>query len=1007
MDEVEYGSLSETCPMVEVSDCASLPDGELLFESFESMRESLSLAPVQTSSRTLAGAVSPSSVSAQNGSFRVTIIESGVSDNNNWYRPSVLRQAISLFEGAPIRIYNFDGRNNGYNSGGTHHDHMPAWVAQKDAGSVTGNTVGALRNVKFESVQSLRNPGQLVPALTAQMVVVDPTTKSKLIEAWNSGLLDVNKRALFELSIEAEGPHVRVLQEGRDIKRVEAIANVREVTIVSRGAAGGRVLEFNPETTMSESEEIREAVEEVVPSKKLSNPSKNKKDSDQDFNKDSRSSLSKVKPVEDLTDEDVEDGEKAIKMLRSGNIDLGIDILENIFEEDDDEDGDENEDGDADEESLLTGNLLPKPEKKLLKRESLPGVCMVETYKNLVESISKTETELFQMRKNQEQEHDEGSELQESPATMRQMQEELLNFSRFMAERDAEREQRFNEAVAHIQDQGQWREAQEEMGALRECQRYLASTLRHSGLPISTQSLIAEEYDGCIFMESDLEESVERHRRHLVKITEGMSYEEPQGRIMEAAGYSGHGYTPHVSVGRNQFDWVQAEFDRAFGYDPSLDQNLSESQRDTYRQLPAVASIRRPLGVWHDDPEFSCSGNVGPNALLREATSTSTGLSVILQNSMTKALLQQFAIQPALWREIADTEPVANYLEQQRIVLGGLGRLPQVVESDSGSTYLRLGIPSSDQMKFTVGNYGGLICVTRQAIINDNLQVIQAYPQQAAESAIMTLNLLVFGTAIGAYGNGATAGTINTATSYTGNVLFHANHGNVTTSALAYDSLVSALDRLSLQRKFGNVGYLNTNISISDTTFVVTTSEFAEALKAGDSVKIDAEIVKVASKSGTTITIVGAFAAAHTAGGGTLRIEQLSNPIAFKRALLLVPTQLRAAAFTLLASALKPGSTYAGMGDVSFLAPFYANKELLPLAVHPMYLQDDITNWYLMADQPVRVGFLGGREDPQLLLQDNPLVNNVFSGDLISWKCFHEYGATSKGHLQMQGGIVA
>lgn len=946
--------------------------------------------------------------------WRVTVIESGISDNNNWYRPSVLKDAIPLFEGAPIRIYNYDGRRDPYSGrmSSIHHDHMPGWLAAKDAGSVTGNTVGALQDVKLEAVPSLRNPGQLVPALTATLVFVDPHTKTKISEAWNVGLMDTSNRALFELSIEAEGPHTRINQGNKDIKRVESITNVREVTIVSRGAAGGRFLQMIESQIFSESGTKKNKVEDLS----TANPSEKKeleKDSVNYLKKDRENDEEEAEEDEDdlVPDEEASEksrtsGQKAIKLLRGGNLELGIKVLEDIFTKDETED--ENED---EKYSALKPNIDTQNHSKKLKRESLEKIDLVSSY---LESYETVETELSEMgARTNEELIDDGSEFEgeeemeyAESASVQQMQQELLNFSRFMAERDAEREARFMEALSQIQDNQSWRESQELEQSVRSCQRVLASCLRESGLPRSTQALIAEEYDGSVFMESDLRRTIDRHRNHLLKITEGIGsqgFSGESGRVMEAAGYNGG----RISVGRNGFDWIQAEFDRAFGYDPAMDQSLTESERDTYRQLPANPSIRRPLSVWHDDPEFSGMGNVGPNALLREASSTSTGLAVILQNSMTKALLQQFAIQPAMWREVADTEPVANYLEQQRIVLGGLGRLPQVVESDSGSTYLRLGIPSSDQMKFTVGNYGGLICVTRQAIINDNLQVIQAYPQQAAEAAIMTLNLLIFGTAIGAYGTGSTPGVVNTAKSYTGDNIFHVNHNNYTTSALGYDSLVGALDRLSMQRKFGNVGYLQVDIAPADTTFTVSTAEFAEALKPGDSVKIEAEIVKVASKAGNVITITGSFASAHVAGPGTLRIEQLSNPIAFQRAILLVPTQLRAIAYTLLASALKPGATYTGYNDVSFIAPFFQNKELLPLAVHPMYLQDDPNNWYVMADKPVRVGFLGGREDPQLLLQDNPLVNNVFSGDLISWKVFHEYGCTLKGHLQVQGAVVA
>ena len=922
--------------------------------------------------------------------WRVTIIEAGISDNNNWYRPSVLKNSIKYFEGSPIRLYHYDGRRSGQS---VHHDHMPGWVASKDSGSVTGNSVGQLRNVKFESVPSLRNPGQLVPALTATCYIIDPHLRSKLAEAWNTGLMDTNSRALFELSIEAEGPHIRISQNGRDIKRVESISKVREVTIVSRGAAGGRFLQ------MIESD-YSESLKDDNPKKDFERSfDKDQGESDEEESHEKSSSKNEIKPDEDLDQQDISQIQKSIRLLRAGNLDLGIEILEDVSVSDpnEDEEEEEEEEGKNGSES----NLLPKsdsssnpslsaksPDSKKLKRESTK--------------------ELSKMGRNQGPEND-GS-FQESDYVPRS---EMREFARFVAMRDAEREAALTEAIESLSEERAWRESQEENQLLRECQSILAQKLRECPLPTSGKCLIAEEYDGAIFIESDLDDSIERQIRYTQKITEAVgSAGFSDNRMLESAGYSGGGGqgNRYVSVGRNPFDWIEAEFDRALGYDWKKDESLSESEKDTYRQLPMTPSIRRPLGVWHDDPEFGCSpGFVGRDALLREATSQSQGLAVVLQNSMTKSVLQNFAIQPAMWREIADTSPVANYLEQQLIVLGGLGRLPKVVQSDSGTTYLRLGIPSSDQMTFNVGNYGGLICVTREAIINDNLQVIQAYPQQAAESAIMSLNMLVFGTAIGYYGANSN-GTINSATSYDNIPLYNAYHNNYQTAALDYDPLVTALNNLSNQRKPGNVGYLSSNITAGQNSFIVTTSEFAQSINIGDTIKIGTEKVVVLSvnSSTNTVTITGTFANSYSAvqSYGQLRIEQLSNPIAFQKATLVVPIELRAQAYTLLNSALKPGSTYAGMSDVSFLAPFSTNKELTPLAIHSMFLQNDINNWYVMADKAVRCGFLGGREDPQLLLQDNPLVNNVFSGDLISWKIFHEYGAAAKGHLMVQGSFV-
>ena len=57
----------------------------------------------------------------------------------------------------------------------------------------------------------------------------------------------------------------------------------------------------------------------------------------------------------------------------------------------------------------------------------------------------------------------------------------------------------------------------------------------------------------------------------------------------------------------------------------------------------------------------------------------------------------------------------------------------------------------------------------------------------------------------------------------------------------------------------------------------------------------------------------------------------------------------------------------------------------------------DANNWYLMADpaqiEGIEVGFLNGRQEPELLVQDNPTAGTVFTNDAISWKVRWIYGA--------------
>ncbi len=64
--------------------------------------------------------------------------------------------------------------------------------------------------------------------------------------------------------------------------------------------------------------------------------------------------------------------------------------------------------------------------------------------------------------------------------------------------------------------------------------------------------------------------------------------------------------------------------------------------------------------------------------------------------------------------------------------------------------------------------------------------------------------------------------------------------------------------------------------------------------------------------------------------------------------------------------------------------------------------------WYLLADpsqvESIEVGFLNGREEPELLVQDSPTAGNVFTNDQISYKIRHIFGA---GWIDYRGAFAA
>jgi hypothetical protein len=68
----------------------------------------------------------------------------------------------------------------------------------------------------------------------------------------------------------------------------------------------------------------------------------------------------------------------------------------------------------------------------------------------------------------------------------------------------------------------------------------------------------------------------------------------------------------------------------------------------------------------------------------------------------------------------------------------------------------------------------------------------------------------------------------------------------------------------------------------------------------------------------------------------------------------------------------------------------------------------DANDWYMAADPAdipsIEIGFLSGKEDPELFMQDDPKVGAVFSSDKVSWKIRHIYSGTVLDHRFAQRG---
>ena len=83
----------------------------------------------------------------------------------------------------------------------------------------------------------------------------------------------------------------------------------------------------------------------------------------------------------------------------------------------------------------------------------------------------------------------------------------------------------------------------------------------------------------------------------------------------------------------------------------------------------------------------------------------------------------------------------------------------------------------------------------------------------------------------------------------------------------------------------------------------------------------------------------------------------------------------------------------------------------LSLEVMPVWYWTDANDWALSADTldipGIEIGFLGGKEEPEMFVQDMPNVGSMFTHDKVTYKLRHIYGGTVTDYRGWYKAVVA
>jgi len=313
---------------------------------------------------------------------------------------------------------------------------------------------------------------------------------------------------------------------------------------------------------------------------------------------------------------------------------------------------------------------------------------------------------------------------------------------------------------------------------LERAQLTLERRLLESTLPEPVKATVKTRYQGRIFEQGELDADLKAQQEMLASLAatgliRGNSYEKPAvGQMITEA------------------EKIQAAFDRMF--DLEIDSTRLgqirpfSSIREAYARVTGDSSV---AGF----SDRSTLGNIrvsesAPIARITEADTTTASFSYLLGTSMNKRLLKDYQASPAEWMRFCNIVPIRDFKQQSRVRLGAFGSLPIVAE-DSAYTAVTM---TDSAATYVPQKRGNLVTVSREVIVNDDLQAIKQIPTKLAVAAAYTLAEFVYGFLSG------------NPTIYDGSLLFTsgAPHSNLGASALSTAALQGGVTAMREQTNY-------------------------------------------------------------------------------------------------------------------------------------------------------------------------------------------------------------
>jgi ATP-dependent protease ClpP protease subunit len=254
------------------------------------------------------------------------------------------------------------------------------------------------------------------------------------------------------------------------------------------------------------------------------------------------------------------------------------------------------------------------------------------------------------------------------------------------------------------------------------------------------------------------------------------------------------GYTPRMTAGEDQRDKIVAAASQAIIARAGLGKMDPQNE---FRGLRLLDMARDSL----DRAKVSHRGMDVRAVVAAAFTQSTSDFPILLETAMHKVLLQAYATASDTWSRFCKTGSVSDFRANNRYRAGSFGNLDTLTELGE---FKNKSVPDGEKGSITAGTKGNIINLSRQAIINDDLDAFVGLAAALGRAGKRTVEADVYALL-------ASNPTLND-----GIALFHANHGNLAASgtAVTMANVEAARVAMTKQMDVGGNDYLDVRPAI-------------------------------------------------------------------------------------------------------------------------------------------------------------------------------------------------